>query len=88
MGLKELHLKFKYCRCLNNNIPLCDRPGEIPFTLPPRFMAQDHNNLKNVEEKEEGEEIKMETRRDILAHRGSLSVSSRSLLPLFGNMSK
>ncbi|XP_036938357.1 synaptotagmin-15 isoform X1 [Acanthopagrus latus] len=51
------------------------KPGEIPFTLPPRFMAQDHNNLKNVEEKEEGEEIKMETRRDILAHRGSLSVS-------------
>uniref|UniRef100_A0A671X8P6 Synaptotagmin XV n=1 Tax=Sparus aurata TaxID=8175 RepID=A0A671X8P6_SPAAU len=69
-GLKELHLIFKYCRCLNKNISLCDRPSDIPFTLPPRFMAQDHNNLKNEEE-----EIKMETHRDIHAHRGSLSVS-------------
>uniref|UniRef100_A0A8P4KFY0 Synaptotagmin XV n=2 Tax=Dicentrarchus labrax TaxID=13489 RepID=A0A8P4KFY0_DICLA len=49
-------------------------PNEIPFTLPPRFMTQIHGDLKNEEEKEE-EEIKMEARKDILAHRGSLSVS-------------
>ncbi|XP_044033739.1 synaptotagmin-15 isoform X2 [Siniperca chuatsi] len=49
-------------------------PSEIPFTLPPRFMTQNHTDLKNEEEMKM-EEIKMEARRDILAHRGSLSVS-------------
>ncbi|KAM9336931.1 synaptotagmin-15 [Symphorus nematophorus] len=49
-------------------------PSEIPFTLPPRFITQNHGDLKNDEDKEE-EEIRMEARRDILAHRGSLSVS-------------
>nr|XP_046233096.1 synaptotagmin-15 [Scatophagus argus] len=49
-------------------------PTEIPFTLPPRFTAQNQGELKNDKEKEE-EGIKMEARRDILAHRGSLSVS-------------
>ncbi|XP_049420327.1 synaptotagmin-15 [Epinephelus fuscoguttatus] len=47
-------------------------PSEIPFTLPPRFTTQNHEDLKNEEEEEE--EMKMEARRDILAHRGSLSV--------------
>lgn len=61
---------------------VCERPREIPFTLPPRFMTQNKCDLK------EEEEIKMEARRDILAHRGSLSVSSRSLLPLFDSMSR
>ncbi|XP_076616554.1 synaptotagmin-15 [Chaetodon auriga] len=49
-------------------------PREIPFTLPPRFITQNQCDLKNEEDKEV-EEIKMEARRDILAHRGSLSVS-------------
>ncbi|XP_038592020.1 synaptotagmin-15 isoform X2 [Micropterus salmoides] len=44
-------------------------PSEIPFTLPPRFITQNHGDLEN-------EEMKMEARRDILAHRGSLSVST------------
>lgn len=48
-------------------------------------MTQSHCDLKDEEEKEE-EEIKMEARRDILDHRGSLSVSSRSLLPVLDNM--
>ncbi|XP_078136075.1 synaptotagmin-15 [Sander vitreus] len=52
----------------------CATPCEIPFTLPPRFTAQNHGDLKNEEEKEEEEEMKMEARRDILAHRGSLTV--------------
>ncbi|KAF1373661.1 hypothetical protein PFLUV_G00241270 [Perca fluviatilis] len=47
----------------------CATPCEIPFTLPPRFTAQNHGDLKNEEE-----EMKMEARRDILAHRGSLTV--------------
>ncbi|XP_059180632.1 synaptotagmin-15 isoform X1 [Centropristis striata] len=50
-------------------------PSEIPFTLPPRFMPQNHAELKNEEEREEEEEVRMEAQRDILAHRGSLSVS-------------
>ncbi|KAM7381266.1 hypothetical protein PAMA_012217 [Pampus argenteus] len=57
----------------------CTMPGEVPFTLPPRFMTRNHDNLKTeeTEEKvEEVEEMKMEARRDILAHRGSLSVRS------------
>ncbi|XP_041672434.1 synaptotagmin-15 [Cheilinus undulatus] len=49
-------------------------PSEIPFTLPPRFTTQDQADEKNEEEKEV-EELKMETRRSILDHRGSLSVS-------------
>ncbi|XP_068439544.1 synaptotagmin-15 [Clinocottus analis] len=44
-------------------------PREIPFTLPPRFVTQNPGELKNEEE-----EMKMEAQRDILAHRGSLSV--------------
>lgn len=49
-------------------------PSEIPFTLPPRFTTPNHDDLKNEEDKEEEEEMKMEACRDILAHRGSLSV--------------
>ncbi|KAK9530140.1 hypothetical protein VZT92_011665 [Zoarces viviparus] len=49
-------------------------PREIPFTLPPAFMTQNHGDVKNEEEREEEEEMKMEAYRDILAHRGSLSV--------------
>ncbi|XP_031700008.1 LOW QUALITY PROTEIN: synaptotagmin-15 [Anarrhichthys ocellatus] len=49
-------------------------PREIPFTLPPRFTTQNHGDVKNEEEREEEEEMKMEAHRDILAHRGSLSV--------------
>ncbi|XP_070783610.1 synaptotagmin-15 [Enoplosus armatus] len=49
-------------------------PSEIPFTLPPRFMTQNHGDLKNEEEMKM-EDLKMEAQRDILAHRGSLSVS-------------
>lgn len=48
------------------------RPREIPFTLPPRFMTQNQFDQK------EAEEMELEGRRDILAHRGSLSVSGRS----------
>lgn len=70
----------------NSCFSVCERPSEIPFTLPPRFMAQNHGDLKNEEEKEE--EVKMEAQRDILAHRGSLSVSSRSSLPLFNSTSR
>ena len=43
---------------------------------------------EEVEEVEELEEMKMEARRDILAHRGSLSVRSRSSLCLFDSMRK
>ncbi|KAM9425815.1 synaptotagmin-15 [Pholidichthys leucotaenia] len=53
----------------------CTTPSEIPFTLPPRFITQLHRDLKNGEE-EETEEGKLEAQRDILAHRGSLSVMS------------
>lgn len=59
---------------------MCERPAEIPFTLPPRFTTPNKCDLT------EEEEIKTEARRDILAHRGSLSVSSRSSLPLFDSM--
>ncbi|XP_069576052.1 synaptotagmin-15 [Brachyistius frenatus] len=59
-------------------------PGEIPFTLPPRLVTQNHGDPTNDEreekeeeqEEKEEEEMKMEGRRDILAHRGSLSVRS------------
>ncbi|XP_037320045.2 LOW QUALITY PROTEIN: synaptotagmin-15 [Pungitius pungitius] len=44
---------------------------EIPFTVPPRLPTQNQGDLKNEEEAE----MKTETQRDILAHRGSLSVS-------------
>ncbi|XP_017291616.1 synaptotagmin-15 [Kryptolebias marmoratus] len=52
--------------------------SEIPFTLPPRFIPQNIGDLTNdeKEEKEEEEGMKTDTRRDILAHRGSLSVRS------------
>lgn len=56
-------------------IPLpstCNRKAEIPFIVPPRFTTQ------NQCEQKEAEGMKMEVRRDILAHRGSLSVSSRT----------
>lgn len=62
---------------------MCRRPSDIPFTLPPRFVPQNVGELttdENLEKKEEEERIKMDTRRDILAHRGSLSVRSRSLM--------
>ncbi|KAM3591327.1 uncharacterized protein V6R79_000260 [Siganus canaliculatus] len=48
-------------------------PREIPFTLPPRFTTQNQCDVKNEEEEED--EMKMETQKDVLAHRGSLSVS-------------
>nr|XP_020469505.1 synaptotagmin-15-like isoform X2 [Monopterus albus] len=66
------------------SVPVCSAPvipvslgswamsSEIPFTLPPRFMTRNHVDLNN----DETEEMKMEARRDILAHRGSLSVRS------------
>ncbi|XP_030611645.1 synaptotagmin-15 [Archocentrus centrarchus] len=52
-------------------------PSEIPFTLPPRFIAQNHRDVKNNEQdKKEEENMRMEPRREILAHRGSLSLRS------------
>ncbi|XP_077959421.1 synaptotagmin-15 [Gasterosteus aculeatus] len=63
------------------SVPACSAPvilvsqdslptlREIPFTVPPRFTTQNQGDLKNEEE------AGMETQRDILAHRGSLSVS-------------
>ncbi|XP_029978011.1 synaptotagmin-15 [Sphaeramia orbicularis] len=53
-------------------------PSDIPFALPPRFVTQNHKDLQNTEgkEKEVEMEMKMEAQRDILAHRGSLSVRS------------
>ncbi|XP_041830551.1 synaptotagmin-15 [Melanotaenia boesemani] len=54
-------------------------PNEIPFTLPPRFITQNNGNLRNdntEEKEEEEEEMKTDVQRDILAHRGSLSVRS------------
>uniref|UniRef100_A0A673CYL1 Synaptotagmin XV n=1 Tax=Sphaeramia orbicularis TaxID=375764 RepID=A0A673CYL1_9TELE len=46
--------------------------------MPPRFVTQNHKDLQNTEgkEKEVEMEMKMEAQRDILAHRGSLSVRS------------
>ncbi|KAG7222281.1 hypothetical protein INR49_027285 [Caranx melampygus] len=49
-------------------------PSEIPFTLPPRFTAQKHGDVETEDKEEVG--MRMKTRRDILAHRGSLSVQS------------
>ncbi|XP_034564275.1 synaptotagmin-15 [Notolabrus celidotus] len=49
-------------------------PSEIPFTLPPRSMTQNDADLKN-EQEENVEELKMDVRRTMLDHRGSLSVS-------------
>ncbi|XP_077407018.1 synaptotagmin-15 isoform X4 [Vanacampus margaritifer] len=46
------------------------KPDEIPFTLPARFTTPQR------ETEEKAEVIKMESHRDILAHRGSLSVQS------------
>ncbi|XP_022599102.1 synaptotagmin-15-like isoform X1 [Seriola dumerili] len=52
-------------------------PSEIPFSLPPRFTTRKHGDLESEETEEKEEvEMKMETGRDILAHRGSLSVRS------------
>ncbi|XP_031602923.1 synaptotagmin-15 [Oreochromis aureus] len=52
-------------------------PREIAFTLPPRFITQNHGDQKNNEQdKKEEEDMKMEPQRDVLAHRGSLSVRS------------
>ncbi|KAM6896973.1 synaptotagmin-15 [Xenentodon cancila] len=53
-------------------------PSDIPFTLPPRFSPQNNNDLTNDERegKEKDQETKVALRRDILAHRGSLSVRS------------
>ncbi|KAM9831207.1 synaptotagmin-15 [Neosynchiropus ocellatus] len=60
-------------------------PSEVPFTLPPRFVPRNHEVLKSTEIQEEQreeevetktEEMKMPPPRDILAHRGSLSVRS------------
>lgn len=57
-------------------------PSEIPFTLPPRFSTQTQVDLKSSDGEGPGveSETKMEAQRDILAHRGSLSV--RSWFPL------
>ncbi|KAM9837905.1 synaptotagmin-15 [Aulostomus maculatus] len=68
------------------SVPACSAPvvpvaqgswskGEIPFMLPPRFPTQNHGNL-TTEEKVEEEEMRVEARRDVLAHRGSLSLQS------------
>ncbi|AWP17973.1 Synaptotagmin-15 [Scophthalmus maximus] len=67
-------------------VPACSAPviqvslgswvGEIPFTLPPRFSTQKQGELEMEENEEVEVEMKTETRRDILAHRGSLSVRS------------
>ncbi|XP_034415227.1 synaptotagmin-15 [Cyclopterus lumpus] len=48
-------------------------PREILFTVPPRFTTKNHGDLKNEEEAKD-KEMKMEAKRDILAHRGSFSV--------------
>ncbi|KAM9716932.1 synaptotagmin-15 [Menidia menidia] len=51
---------------------------QIPFTLPPRFVTQNNGELRSdeSENKAEMEGVKTEAWRDILAHRGSLSVRS------------
>ncbi|CAG5904217.1 unnamed protein product [Menidia menidia] len=51
---------------------------QIPFTLPPRFVTQNNGELRNdeSENKAEMEGVKTEAWRNILAHRGSLSVRS------------
>ncbi|KAG7507365.1 synaptotagmin-15-like isoform X2 [Solea senegalensis] len=51
-------------------------PGEIPFTVPPRLMTQKQGDLTAEETDETEMKMKLETQRDILAHRGSLSVRS------------
>ncbi|KAF6718123.1 Synaptotagmin-15 [Oryzias melastigma] len=43
-------------------------PSDIPFTIPPRFIPQSKRDLKNDELEA------AESQKDILAHRGSLSV--------------
>lgn len=56
------------------------RHGEIPFSLPPRCIPQNTAVLRDVESQEKEKEgaMKVDAQRDILAHRGSLSVRSRS----------
>lgn len=60
------------CIISSPSTPTCNRKKDIPFTVPPRFTTQ------NQYEQKEAEEMRMEVQRDVLAHRGSLSVSSRS----------
>ncbi|CAN9508691.1 unnamed protein product [Ophioblennius macclurei] len=52
------------------------KPGEIPFTLPPGFGTDHDDKTEEEEEEEVEEEVKLEASRDVLAHRGSLSVRS------------
>lgn len=54
-----------------NSWATCDGPGEIPFQLPPRCPTHPKWSLT------EGEGRRTEAQKDILAHRGSLSVSRR-----------
>ncbi|XP_023196438.1 synaptotagmin-15-like isoform X3 [Xiphophorus maculatus] len=56
----------------------CARHGEIPFSLPPRCIPQNTAVLRDVESQEKEKEgaMKVDAQRDILAHRGSLSVRS------------
>lgn len=56
---------------------MCDSPGEVPFSLPPRFTTHKERTLDH------GDGIKMEAREDAPAHRGSLSVGRRSSCFLF-----
>lgn len=65
-------MAFNGISCIIPLTPMFNRKTEIPFTVPPRFTTQ------NQCEQKEAEEMRMEVRRDVLAHRGSLSVSSRS----------
>lgn len=51
-------------------------PSEIPFTLPPALKTWDHAKLQNIKTEEKQVEVKVESQRDTLAHRGSLSVRS------------
>ncbi|PWA21647.1 hypothetical protein CCH79_00003247, partial [Gambusia affinis] len=54
------------------------RHCEIPFSLPPRCIPQNTAVLRDVESQEKEKEgaMKVDAQRDILAHRGSLSVRS------------
>ncbi|XP_056152698.1 synaptotagmin-15 [Lampris incognitus] len=50
--------------------------NEVPFTLPPRFKPRNHVHGRMEGEAEVGMDMEMEQPRDILAHRGSLTVRS------------
>ncbi|XP_054899003.1 synaptotagmin-15 [Poeciliopsis prolifica] len=56
----------------------CARHDEIPFSLPPHYIPQNTEVLRDVESqgKEQEGAMKADAQRDILAHRGSLSVRS------------